>query len=335
MFYKNGVAVVGDMFKATYDANENDRIEKDAIGITLNKLLKGAGIGVIPDEIDVPAGGGMAIYGDGYDGDLTVNADPFTSGALIVNNALQRDAFFQHLTINATRKIETNGYRIVAQGTLTNNGTIERNGNDGETGKDSASAAGGSALVAGSLGASGAGGAGNELAGSDGDNVDPALGGKGGAGGASGGNAGGARGTVTEPTSKSRASPFAILLEDGGAKVKGGAGGGGGGGAGTGGSGGGGGGGGAGVLCIIAKTIVNTSGVIEANGGNGGDGTDAGAGDGGGGGGGGGGLVVLVYNTLTTGWVEQALGGDKGIGAGGAIDGNNGLGGTVIRISNV
>jgi len=89
------------------------------------------------------------------------------------------------------------------------------------------------------------------------------------------------------------------------------------------------------VLCIIAKTIVNTSGVIEANGGNGGDGTDAGAGDGGGGGGGGGGLVVLVYNTLTTGWVEQALGGDKGIGAGGAIDGNNGLGGTVIRISNV
>jgi len=335
MFYKNGVAVVGDMFKATYDANENDRIEKDAIGITLNKLLKGAGIGVIPDEIDVPAGGGLAIYGNGWDGDITVNADPFTSGTLIVNNALQRDAFFHDLTVDDTRKIETNGYRIFVQGTLTNNGTIKRNGNDGENGKDGASAAGGSALVAGSLGESGAGGDGNEVAGSDGSDVAPALGAPGGAGGASGANAGGARGTVTEPTSMCIAAPLAILLEDGIAKIEGGAGGGGGGGSGAGGSGGGGGGGGGGVLCIIAKTIVNTSGVIEANGGNGGDGTDVGAGDGGGGGGGGGGLVVLVCNILTTGWAEQAVGGNGGTGAGAAIDGNNGWQGTVIRTFNV
>ncbi len=47
--------VAGDMTKAVYDANDNSRIEKDAMGITLNKLLKGAGAGADPDEIDVPA----------------------------------------------------------------------------------------------------------------------------------------------------------------------------------------------------------------------------------------------------------------------------------------
>lgn len=58
MIYINGVAQVGvgDMTKAVYDANDNSRIEKDALGITLNKLLKGAGAGSDPTEIDVPGG---------------------------------------------------------------------------------------------------------------------------------------------------------------------------------------------------------------------------------------------------------------------------------------
>ena len=42
------------MEKHTYDADKDGRIEKDAIEITLNKLLKGAG-GADPTEVDTDA----------------------------------------------------------------------------------------------------------------------------------------------------------------------------------------------------------------------------------------------------------------------------------------
>lgn len=53
--YINGVADIGDMKKSVYDSDEDGRVEKDALEITLNKLLKGAGSGADPTEIDVPA----------------------------------------------------------------------------------------------------------------------------------------------------------------------------------------------------------------------------------------------------------------------------------------
>jgi len=61
MIYLNGVAVVGDMFKATYDSDKDGRVEKDALEITLNKLLKGAGAGASPTEIDVPSGATLTV----------------------------------------------------------------------------------------------------------------------------------------------------------------------------------------------------------------------------------------------------------------------------------
>lgn len=45
----------GDMLKVIYDSDLDGRIEKDALEITLDKLLKGAGSGLDPTEIDVPA----------------------------------------------------------------------------------------------------------------------------------------------------------------------------------------------------------------------------------------------------------------------------------------
>lgn len=65
------VDIAGDMIKAVYDSDEDNRIEKDALEITLNKLLKGAGAGADPTEIDVPAG--TAITSGSYSGDETAN----------------------------------------------------------------------------------------------------------------------------------------------------------------------------------------------------------------------------------------------------------------------
>ncbi|GAI52614.1 unnamed protein product, partial [marine sediment metagenome] len=122
--------------------------------MTDEKIWKGTGGNV--EEIDVPSGG-LAIFGDGSDGDITVNADPFTSGTLIVNNILQRDAFFNNLTINVTRKLEPNGYRIFVKDTLTNNGTIENNGGNGGNAAYDTPGAAGASSACGSIGASNAG----------------------------------------------------------------------------------------------------------------------------------------------------------------------------------
>lgn len=44
----------GDMLKSVYDPDGDGRIEKDALKVTLNKILKGAGAGANPTEIAVP-----------------------------------------------------------------------------------------------------------------------------------------------------------------------------------------------------------------------------------------------------------------------------------------
>lgn len=61
---------VGDMAKAVYDSDEDGRIEKDALEFASDKLLKGAGAGSDPTEIDA------------YDPEAILDIiDDFVSGA--------------------------------------------------------------------------------------------------------------------------------------------------------------------------------------------------------------------------------------------------------------
>lgn len=249
--------------------------------------------------VAVPAGGGLAIFGNGSDGDETIAGD----------TTLTRDMFYDNLTVNGGIVLTTDGFRIFVRGTLTNNGTIR---NNGATGTDDLGGAGGGG---GSLGAGGVGADLND----DADDLDPALGGDGG----DGDNLGS---VVTLPTGGGlRGSPQAILLhEPDGALI----GGGGGGGSGSGGGHGGGSGGG-GVICIIAKTLDNSGGIIEANGGDGFAMSDDLKGPGGGGGG----FISILSNDFSAG-TEQCLAGAGGVNSGSGANGDNGVAGTVVKIAN-
>lgn len=68
------------------------------------------------------------IFGDASDGDVTINAD----------TTLTRDMYYNSLTINPTFTLKTGGFRIFVRGTLTNNGTIDRSGNNGGNGGNGA-----------------------------------------------------------------------------------------------------------------------------------------------------------------------------------------------------
>jgi len=343
----------------TTDAGDivSGRFGKSRLEWTADKLLKGAGAGADPTEIDVPAGGGLAIFGDGSDGDVTIAS----------NTTLTRDMFYNNLTVNSSYTLNTGGYRIFVKGTLTNNGTIENNGGDGSNAVSTTPGSGGSGS-AGSLGCGANGGGGGGVAagagvpGSPGSNADTSFGGNGATGGVGGdssdysGGVGGDGGSASAPASTVggfRTLPFAAILKDIDTtvtKVTGGAGGGGGGGGGNhdgtgienrGGAGGGGGSGG-GLVFLAAKTLNNSGAVIRANGGNGGNGADSpgtNTGGGAGGSGGGGGLIMLVYNTFTAG-TEEVTGGGGGTGGVGSGTGTNGANGTtgsagtVIKIAN-
>jgi len=293
--------------------------------LTDEKIWKGTGTNV--EEIDVPAGGGLAFFGDGSDGNDT------TAGGGAGDLTLTRDMFYDNLTVTAGDTITTGGFRIFVKGTLTNNGIIERDGND------AVGAGAGAALVAGSLGGSSIGGVGrgaetggggsgggvlfiaariidnsggviraNGGAGSNatgdggsdadglpGTNLTASIGASGGKGGDATGfpKPGGAGGVATPTTAVQggyRASPFAALIKDEAIEFVGGCGGGGG----------------------AASNSVT---------------------EGGGGGGGGGGAVTLIYNSITTG-TEQANGGAGGTGFGGGDAGAAGTNGVVIKIAN-
>lgn len=99
-------------------------------------------------------------FGDGSDGSVTISA----------NTTLTEDKHYVNLTINAGVRLNTNGYRLLVKGTLTNNGIISNNGGDG--GIATAGVSAGNTLPAG--GSGGAGGGYNGYA---------AIGGGGGAGG--------------------------------------------------------------------------------------------------------------------------------------------------------
>jgi hypothetical protein len=91
------------------------------------------------------------IFGDGSDGDVTISAD----------TTLSSDMYYNNLTINTTKILNTGGYRIFVKETLTINGTgkIIRNGNTGGNGADATAwdtpgttgGAGGAALADGSI----------------------------------------------------------------------------------------------------------------------------------------------------------------------------------------
>ena len=108
------------------------------------------------------------IYGDGSDGDVIISA----------NTNLTRDMYYNDLTVNTGVVLNNAGYRIYVKGTLTNNGTISRNGNNGSNGNAGSEdvkgtgGAGGSALAAGSLPGTIAGSAGGN-GGDGGRNADP------------------------------------------------------------------------------------------------------------------------------------------------------------------
>jgi len=64
------------------------------------------------------------IFGDGADGDVTISA----------NTSLTRDMYYNNLTINSGFTLSPSGFRIFVKNTLTNNGTLSRNGGDGGDG---------------------------------------------------------------------------------------------------------------------------------------------------------------------------------------------------------
>lgn len=298
------------------------------------------GVANRPAEADVPITSGLAVFGDGSDGDITISS----------NTTLTRDMFYNSLTISNGVILNTGGYRIFVRETLTNNGTIERNGNNGTNGVASTGTAGvgGAALAAGSLGGSGAGGNG-VCCGVDRD----ASGGGGGGGGvvfisariienssgtisANGGNAGNPdKGTVA--ASDIAGNPGSDVSPS------------------LGGNGGKGGnssnrtGGAAGTATAptaamggfralpsasIFKEIETTVNKIGGGGGGGGGaGGEGGAGNMGGSGGGGGGVLLLIYNSLSAG-TETANGGAKSNGLDTTENGVDGATGKVIKIAN-
>lgn len=294
------------------------------------------------------------IFGDGTDGDVTINAG---------TTVLVKDMYYNNLTLISPGKITTNGYKIFVKGTLdiTNAGgstttiTISNSGTDGTLTASSTGGGAGGASVGTTVGSSGAGGAGGNggAAGASGSQAaaPSALavgnGNNGGAGGTGGngdgtghGNGGATRAgaLVTAGLSFHRVD-FNLLrgatLLGGGA---GGAGGSGGGSGGTNGTGGGGGGGasGGGVICIFANTLNRSPSVVVgpvfiAKGGGGGGGANGSTGastnhggGGGGGAGGGGGWIYFVYQTIQGSSVTALFDASGGSGA----TGGNGSGGT-------
>lgn len=286
-------------------------------------------------------------FGDGNDGAVTISAD----------TTLTRDMYYSSLTINSGKILYPNGYKIFVSGTLTNNGTISRNGVAGGNGGNGGNASGGTGGTAGSAGAVGTALSAGTLPGQS-----AGLSTAGGIGGTPGPN----QGTGVNGATSTGANGEALAHSLGTAPIAGANGGvGGGGGAGTnsgsgaGGSGGGSAGGAVGSVTAPVKrlqafpnyldlfdfeTLGGTGGVIAfkgspqagassgggggATGGGGNTGPAGGGGGGGGSGGGGsnGGMIVIYASTITnsgTGVISSVggaggNGGNGGNGAGGA-----------------
>ena len=318
---------------------------------TAGQVWTSNGQGVVPtfqDNAEVNAS--LGFYGDGSDGSVTFDGSTVVLGITPSLNiyTLARDIFLNSSTINSGVSIITNGFRIFCKGTLSNNGTIQFNGNAGtNTGIGGIALANTSSSLnsssAGGASISTAGGAGNTGVGSIGTNasISPTFGGTGqpgGAGGSAGGNGGNAV-SLSSTLGSLRALPMAatgILFSGTDAVQRVGAGTGGGGGGGDGVNKGGGGGSGGGIVLLCVYLFAGT-GNIQALGGNGGNGTTS-AINCGGGGGGGGGLIIIISRSVSAGSISgqsvSVSGGTPGNGTGLGNPGTMGNTGTTILLSN-
>lgn len=308
--------------------------------------------GNMPREETVPSGGGFSIFGDGSDGVGTITGTPTT---------LSRDMYYSNLTVNSTKTLDCAGYRVFVSGTLTNNGTISRNGNDGGNASAGVGGTAGAALAAGSLGGSAGGAAGKYVGTSSQQRASTGGGGSGGGVlfiaaktivnngtiSANGGNAGtghAATGTTFSAIINGIAGNAttdslggAVSVAGNGVTTQG---------TGTGGA--------AATATAPAATegdynaipqavlLRLTSAHTQIYGGAGAPSGGASAyttteSAAGGSSGGGGGVLIMIYNSLTSG-TETANGGTKSVGVkygtGTCTDGSNGTVGTVIKIAN-
>lgn len=292
--------------------------------------------------------------GDGSDGNVTISSGTTT---------MQRDMFYNNLTISGSGNLITNGFKLFVKNNLDLTaapvGAIQWNGN---AGGNASGATGGSAPAAqpgttiGDIGLAAAGATSTTATGTAGgvSTVVSGLGGNGGAGGRGGvggsGNplAGSAQRVTTVLSTIRRFDPTLLYGTTEYQAGSGGSGGSAGSGDGTNvGGGSGAGGNGGGFVAIYAANIIKSSatpaGCIQANGGLGGNGASATVGvtgGGGGGGGGSGGVIYICYNfkygpTITN--MLQATGANGGIGgdgfgtgASGANGGDAGTGGRII-----
>jgi len=273
-------------------------------------------------------------FGNGDDGDVTIAAD----------TNLTRDMFYNTLTVDATKSLNTKGYRVFVKGKLTNNGAIHNNGTDGATTAGAEGSLGGGGTGGGgvsvhatiSSGSGGGGGGvcmiiakeidnngiisadggngGDGTANSDGDGQQGSNGSSGNAaspGLGGNGNDGGAAGAGGENGSAgSGASVTNPTAAQGGFKGM--------------------------PQAMLFHQLDGTLVEGGAGGGGGGAAMDnvAGDGAGGGGGGGGGGVLIILYNEAS--WnTEQANGGSGGTGAsygsGSGANGSAGSAGLVMK----
>lgn len=319
-------------------------------GAATNQVLGWNGSQWVPQTVSLT--GGLAIYGDGSDGAFTFDGSTTILGVAPSTNTytMNRDWFLGATTINNGVSIITAGFRLFVQGTLTNNGTIQWNGNNasGTNGATPGAALGGNNVIDNAAGnnpglAGGSGGTGN---GNNGNSfaVSYGVGGAGGNGGTgnatTAGTGGSIGGTVANrggfkwllATIAYMPSPSGLT---GPTLLLGGAGGGSGGGDAT--NAGGAGGGGGGIVILCARAFAGT-GSVTANGGAGGNVTTSSLGCGGGGGGGGGGVIVIsssVSGGAVAGQTITANGGLAGTHHGTtATDGHAGSNGTVVFLPN-
>lgn len=282
-------------------------------------------------------GVGPALFGTGQDGTYTLDGSAAGSGMTFdgsLTYTLSRDVFAGNLTMSGAYRLNTAGWRLYVNGTLTL-GASNRIANDGNAAVTSSPGGATTSQTVG-YGTGGGGAVSRSTAGSTAGNAGTSQGNSFGASGGRGGDdspftAGGAGGVATAPATNRgelwtapQAAISRLMSYAGDVNLEGGAGGGSGfvsyNASDTGTHTSGAGGGGAGIVLIAARKIVN-AGLITANGGPGGAATTTGTfngGGAGGGGGGGGGLAIVIYgsNGSTIGTVQA----------------NGGLGGTSLGL---
>jgi len=278
----------------------------------------------------------LGILGTGTDGAVILDGAtsyPGSFGTPAGNvYTMARDVQTTSLIINSGVTVKPVNFRILCQGTLTNNGTISQVGNNAAGSSGAPQISGSTVFAAGRAG--GNGGTGVSGAGANGSNVN--WGASGGAGGAGTSGAAGLGGTATVAIPNASVSsnltlPYCALtgaLTANGTVVAFQTGpGGGGGGSDASSNAGGGGGGGGGIVVIFAAALAN-NGSITAAGGNGAAGTGGNAG--GGGAGSGGAILIYTLSPVTGAGTTSVAAGALGAGVGTGANGNPGGAGILI-----